>query len=366
MEWYQILALFLSLFTFYYVMLDVMGVEGMGIKGLLRDSKRLVIWLISYIGGDVCLAYGERLFHRSTDIREPVRYIPDRKIDDEQIPKSQTTPEIVEQESELQTSIKQLDLSIVAQSDNLLIIGPKGSGKTTLMTYILIQRYGDCLVLDPHGSPGKWPCLMIGSGRSWPGIKHALKTWTDFLQSRSEDLASGRTKEKEFPRVTVISDEWNTIQEEIDIAGDCLKKILREGRKFGLAVITTGHTDTNAGTGLHGNKNLLRCYDYILFMGGLAVKKAYDPVIRGFVQLQDWKCLAYDPEMDEYIPVTIPQIVLPSTSFPEKNIPENLLPFIEESTQEDGYSCPHCGSELPNAQAERSAKWRGYCVSCKS
>ena len=64
-------------------------------------------------------------------------------------------------------------LEEIANLDNLWVVGPKGSGKTTVLRRLLELRRGKHWALDPHATPGKWPsCTVVGGGRDFAAIDH--------------------------------------------------------------------------------------------------------------------------------------------------------------------------------------------------
>jgi hypothetical protein len=180
-----------------------------------------------------------------------------------------------------QPQMQSIKLSTLADADNVLIVGPKGSGKTTVLRTLLSVR-GDAqaIALDPHASPGKWPCMCIGGGLRWDDISAALRRMQRDMQSRFEELSSGATPEGSFPRRSYVGDEWLTINSELDgkggtvHAGKMLISRLTQGRKVGECILVAAQNDTVESLGIQGNADLKGCFDYIVYLGSLVSTRA--------------------------------------------------------------------------------------------
>jgi len=176
--------------------------------------------------------------------------------------------------------------SQVAAADNVLVVGPKGSGKTTLIRSMVMHRGGDHIALDPHNSPGKWPCKSIGGGRDYHAIDLALDSLHAEMDYRFKQLAAGAQREGEFPRRTLVGDEFRSIAKEIkelnrqrekeDRGVDASNRLLArisEGRKVGECALVAAHADTVKALGIEGEGDLRMCFDWIVYLGALAVKR---------------------------------------------------------------------------------------------
>lgn len=161
----------------------------------------------------------------------------------------------------------------LAAGDNLLIVGGKGTGKTTLLAALVARRQGNHIVLDPHNEPGKWGTLrVIGGGRDYAAITRIL---TDAMQSLQ--VRYGRMNKQpgaSFARTTFVWDEWRSIARSVAEAGDVVTSIVTEGRKVRLCVLAATHNDTVAALGCKGDKEaFMSSFDWHVYTGAFASRE---------------------------------------------------------------------------------------------
>lgn len=172
--------------------------------------------------------------------------------------------------------VQTVRLSTLAHSDNILVVGQKGAGKTTLLRKIIAARSTEeLLALDPHAQPGKWPCVVIGAGRDYAAIGNALTQIERDMDTRFKQLARGEILEGQFPRRSVVTDEYRSIADKLNgkgatvDAGSLLLNRISEGRKVGECALVACHNDTTEALGISGNSDMKTCFDWIVYMGGL-------------------------------------------------------------------------------------------------
>ena len=179
--------------------------------------------------------------------------------------------------------VPQMKFSTIADapgSINVLIAGPKGSGKTTVLRTIITRRTGEMVALDPHNSPGKWPCAVVGGGLNWIAIDRALRAMSTNMQRRFVQLNSGEIGEGQFAQRLSVGDEFLSISQELNgrdgkaQAGKLLIERLVNGRKVGECVMVASQNDTVEALGIQGNADLKGCFDYIMFLGALVSTRA--------------------------------------------------------------------------------------------
>ena len=155
-----------------------------------------------------------------------------------------------------------------------LIVGNRGSEKTTLLGTLLAERPERCYVLDPHAHPEKWPAnaTVIGGGRRFAAIYTAL------LRAKSElDARAKRINEDQhalFIPLTLTSDERGAVVGEITLGKDeeppgrVTLSLLKEGRKFKLNFIGCAHGDTAESLGCKGDTAAFRAsFDWFISCG---------------------------------------------------------------------------------------------------
>jgi len=166
---------------------------------------------------------------------------------------------------------------------NVLVAGPKGSGKTTVLRTLLVRRapiIAECVAIDPHNSPGKWPCAVVGGGLDWPTVDSALRTMSAAMQQRFVMLNDGSVKEGQFPLRVYVGDEFLSISQELNgkdgkaHAGKLLIERLVNGRKVGDALMVASQNDTVEALGIQGNADIKGCFDYIVYLGALVSTRA--------------------------------------------------------------------------------------------
>lgn len=211
-----------------------------------------------------------------------------------------------------------LRLEDIADLDNLWVVGPKGSGKTTVLRSLLRLRRGAHVALDPHNTPGKWPCKVVGGGRRYEQIAGAIEAQVVEMGRRYTEMDAGRLTEAwcAANRRTLVGDEWLSITKNLPARGPLRERgevvedaypgaaqrlltVLTEGRKAGIAILTAAHVDTATGMGLSGERDILDCFDRVIYLGAMATKR-HAPAAR-----MARPAVVYDPERNEYTPLDV-------------------------------------------------------------
>jgi hypothetical protein len=146
-------------------------------------------------------------------------------------------------------------LRAVEAAPHAAIIGPTGAGKSTLLAHVVtraLRRGERVTILDPHGTPGKWPdgADVVGAGRSYTIIGGELAAVQDLMIARYEELARGEVREGEHPLVVIVADEWRAIAKNSKGAGDILGALITEARKVRIKVVLGGQSHYLSGLGL--------------------------------------------------------------------------------------------------------------------
>ena len=199
-------------------------------------------------------------------------------------------------------------LEDIADLDNLWVVGPKGSGKTTILRRLLELRRGKHWAIDPHATPGKWMrCTVVGGGRDFAAIDHQINTFIGWMDGRYKHMGTGRITEAacKAARRTLVGDEWRAIRKNLPGAKDApsastrLLDILSEGRKAGICALAASHLDTAEGMGISGEKDMLKCFDMIIYLGAMATKCV--PAAARMAR----PAVVYDPEHDVWAQLLI-------------------------------------------------------------
>ena len=131
----------------------------------------------------------------------------------------------------------------------IVVIGPQGVGKTTLVNYLLsLLDRRDKIVLDPHYQMGAWPgCLVIGAGMDYAAVGEALANISADVKERYLQRACDASYKPQ--PVTLVLEEQTNWASKVDGAGNFLKESLSDIRKVGYQTISVAHADTNTARG---------------------------------------------------------------------------------------------------------------------
>lgn len=160
-------------------------------------------------------------------------------------------------------------LPLLLSLDRLLIVGGMGAGKTSAMQHLALNRgdEGECIVIDSHAAPDTWPanCRVVGRGRDYEAVKDEITAVSARMDSRYKRLASGATKEGEFPVITLIIDEFTVVNSFCDISKN-VKSIMCECRKVGIRLVIGGQSDRAASLGIKGNADLVQGFEAVVYL----------------------------------------------------------------------------------------------------
>lgn len=246
-------------------------------------------------------------------------------------------------------------LEDVADLDNLWVVGPKGSGKTTLLKRLIELRQGRHWALDPHATPGKWPgCEQVGGGRDFPAIDRTLSQFITWMDKRYKAMAAGEVTEEQCKaaRRTMVGDEWRAIRTALPGvkavgarkgtpgASERLLDVLTEGRKAGICVLAASHLDTAEGMGITGEKDILKCFDLIVYLGAMAAKHV--PAAAAMPR----PAVVFDPEHNAWaqLVITLPRPAAPTP--PPLDLDED---GPVDAALAGVVPCDHCGEPTPRA-----------------
>ena len=219
-------------------------------------------------------------------------------------------------------------LEDIANLDNLWVVGPKNSGKTTVLRRLLELRRGTHWALDPHNTPGKWPsCTVVGGGMDFDAINLQLDKAYGWMRRRYQNMDKGSVTEAQCSaaRRTLVGDEWRAIRSAlpgskgVPSAAARLLDILSQGRKAGICALAASHLDTAEGMGISGEKDMLKCFDMIIYLGAMATK--YVPTAARMAR----PAVVYDPAYDVWAQLLIALPTTPGVDVredDEENAPE--------------------------------------------
>lgn len=152
----------------------------------------------------------------------------------------------------------------------VVVYGPTGSGKTSVLQHLLAERQGTMVLLDAHYEPGKWPprSYVVGAGRDFAAVDSAIDALLAEMSRRYKRLAVG---DSAFRTLHVAVDELSALSHNLPSAGKRLIDLSQEGRKVKIFTILTPHSTEVEQMGFEGSGDARENYVFI----GL------DPVLPG-------------------------------------------------------------------------------------
>lgn len=167
-----------------------------------------------------------------------------------------------------------LDLIAAIQDKELMIIGEKGTGKSTLAQYLGYSLGGRIRVYEPEGTPADWNGLeVIGKGEDWDAINEAMQadlehisTQMKLRRERGDGALAGSDR-------VIIGEEYPEIAAKCDASEEWLDRHARRGRKALVRLILLSQFDRVAAWGMEGKSDLLDCF-YRLRLGRKAINHA--------------------------------------------------------------------------------------------
>jgi len=168
----------------------------------------------------------------------------------------------------IQSALKPL-MHELQNADNILVVGAKGTGKTSLLQHIehIRRQYGKIIVLDSHAQPSQWQGDVIGIGRQYETIKTAMVNLTNRLHGRYQRWAKG---ESTFEPIHTFIDEFTLLPDALKQADYDVQQYsipaLTEGRKVRMNCIWGIHSDRVKAMGLEGKGDIKECFDAVVYL----------------------------------------------------------------------------------------------------
>lgn len=138
------------------------------------------------------------------------------------------------------------------EAPHTLIIGPSGTGKTTLAQAIVATRSGYLAILDPKWQPGRWGGLRavpIDDDGRYTLLEETIKALLAELTSRLVSLKQGVTA---FPELTIVAEEFPTLIGECPSAPSLFKQVGRLGRELRIRLVGLSQSERVKSLGIAG------------------------------------------------------------------------------------------------------------------
>jgi len=131
------------------------------------------------------------------------------------------------------------------------IVGPQGSGKTTLVLRLLQERAAQghrVTVLDPHARFDQWqPWEVCGAGMDWRSIREAIESFCNEIRDHYQAIARGPAPEPS-PH-TVLAEEVTKWADNVANADRLIKTSCGDIRKANRFLVMASHGSTLDTTG---------------------------------------------------------------------------------------------------------------------
>jgi transposase len=162
-------------------------------------------------------------------------------------------------------------------------------------------------------------------GRRRARLDLQLDRFIGWMDGRYKGMDDGTVTEAQChaARRTLVGDEWRAIRKNlpggkgVPSAAARLLDILSEGRKAGICALVASHLDTAEGMGISGEKDMLKCFDMVIYLGAMATK--YVPAAARMAR----PAVVYDPEHEVWAQLLI---ALPANSRESPALDEAAAP----------------------------------------
>jgi len=185
----------------------------------------------------------------------------------------------------------------------VVVYGPTGSGKSSVIQHIFGLRDGIKIIIDPHYKPGNWhpDTIVIGAGRKWEVVEPILDEILAEMSRRYETRTSG---EDDFIPLTIAVDELSALAYHNRDAVKKLIDLTQEGRKVKVYVILTPHGSEVESMGIAGLGDARDNYVFI----GLSPVKRGDEEKQRLAEVHLGNPRRKDTERDGYFIVPAPTL----------------------------------------------------------
>lgn len=216
--------------------------------------------------------------------------------------------------SDTKPAVPTLPILSLMTAGNILVVGPSGSGKSTLLRHLATVRPGAVVALDPHNIAGSWPGIPVfGGGLEWSQIGSVMQQTYGLMQRRYQALNSGT--EREFTPLTLVSDEYRAIARALPgnrhtgerAASEILRDLITQARKVTINVLAASQSDTVESLGFAGESDLKACFQYVVYLGASAIRKAPADAMQTLEQ-HEHKAVAVHTETGRVFLLQLPPI----------------------------------------------------------
>jgi hypothetical protein len=206
------------------------------------------------------------------------------------------------------------DIKKALSKPHILVLGETGSGKSTLVKFLVSHAAAPSIVLDSHAAPDDWQNMnVIGMGRNYRAIGEAVSQLVAFMDTRYQARSQGQ---KQFEPLLVLIDEFPAAAANLGKAfTDNIMLLVREARKVSIRLIILSQGSEVKTLGIEGQGSIRECFA-IVAIGKFATDRAKalkDEQIKHFIESAQYPAMLDDlpcelPKIDR---VSLPSLPLP-------------------------------------------------------
>jgi hypothetical protein len=261
-----------------------------------------------------------------------------------------------------------IDLIAAIAEKELMIIGEKGTGKSTLAQYLGYSLGGHIKVYEPEGTPEDWNGLeVIGKGEDWDAINEAMQADLEHISSQMKRRRERGDAALAGSDRVIIGEEYPEIAAKCNASEEWLDRHARRGRKALVRLILLSQFDRIAAWGMEGKSDLLDCF-YRLRLGRKAINHAKS---LKRLDLVEWLASSRSHALLDNDPVILPdyrEMVRVIQSFqrgytqlpPSCQPPSNRLPDSETRRTAESEFQPSEGLQKENSDPQKSSGNQGF------
>ena len=253
------------------------------------------------------------------------------------------------------------DIKKALSKPHILVLGETGSGKSTLVKFLVSHAAAPSIVLDSHAAPDDWQNMnVIGMGRNYRAIGEAVSQLVNFMDARYQARSQGQ---KQFEPLLVLIDEFPAAAANLGKAfTDNIMLLVREARKVSIRLIILSQGSEVKTLGIEGQGSIRECFA-IVAIGKFATDRAKalkDEQVKQFIESAQYPAMLDDlpcelPKIDR---VSLPSLPLPidyQMLIADNAIAPDLEPIDRPKNQQSALTAPAPIASAPSATNQQSA-----------
>lgn len=219
--------------------------------------------------------------------------------------------------------VKYSDIKQALSKPHILVLGETGSGKSTLVKFLVANAIAPSLVLDSHAAPDDWQSMtVIGMGRNYQAIGDEVDRLVALMNNRYEARGKGQ---KTFEPLIVILDEFPACVANLGKSfTEAIMLLVRESRKVSIRLIVLSQGAEVKALGIEGQGSIRECFA-VVALGKFATDKAKSMKDEG-IKLAI--ASAEYPAMLDDLPCQLPKIN--SVAFKTLPMPKDYLALLTD------------------------------------